>query len=702
MTNNHYQYRQSIGELYDIASRSVGSQQDETPAVPSPAAKFHHAGAGGGGGTAIASGEHFPPSPTAVQGSGSHTISSRRPRGYSSASFYTTDTGAEQRPLSHVRKSPSGSFVAYSDHFMLARPEPPRESNLTEPAMHAGAVEPTGAPPAAPYSYGHRTGSSTSTSGTARTSTSSISTTYSASGTLNSTNPQFPAAATHTYNTYSNPAGVHHQRRSTASSDSSVNIVPGRIPHHLHYKDRSSFVLHHSVSSPSLSALIQPEHYRPLQPLVEDIQDTPPPEEEEEAQYCHHSKKPSAKGTSTMYSTQGQYAQEDRMFFHENTSNASTVSTASANSGTVGPLDQLSRHQSVVSQANSVISSNTTASSQGGGNNSASTTPTPTSATASAKPTANPGRQIWKTFSTFSINSKPADSLMYSQTRQEAWMQYNKANTPGKSMDVIELWTIMACRFMLQTSLVFSPVGRDLHKAGPHGEPKRVLDVHGIMKAPWAWQLALDNPHAIVYGYQYDHGVGKLPMAIKDGPQNFVPLSGSSLTSLPFEDNMFDVVTCKSLWYFLQNHMWEDVLREMYRVLKPGGAIELIVCDYDVVNRSPGDEYWWSRIAEGVTKRNIDIYPSARIPRRLKAAGFTGIKRCMLAIPRGWSGQLGHLCDFLSSYYADAMFSMFGDLNAEEMKAYRAFASSDEPGNARSTQPMTMCYAIKPDPKNTH
>lgn len=270
-------------------------------------------------------------------------------------------------------------------------------------------------------------------------------------------------------------------------------------------------------------------------------------------------------------------------------------------------------------------------------------------------------------------------------------MQYNKANIPGKNMDIIELWTIMSLRFVLKNKLLFSPQSKNLNQGN-----KKVLDIHGIFKAPWGWQVAMDFPNATVYGYQFDHGTGKGQYAPRDGPSNYTTVIGDSLMVLPFEDNFFDVVTCKSLWYFLQVPQWQDVLKEIFRVLKPGGAIELVVCDYDVINRGSDDEYWWNRLMEGVLRRNIDPYPSSTTPTRLNAAGFIDINRALISLPRGWPGQVGHLTDFMSMYYSDSMFSYFADLTQDEMELFRAYMGKSSSNDTMSASSTTLCYATKP------
>ena len=86
----------------------------------------------------------------------------------------------------------------------------------------------------------------------------------------------------------------------------------------------------------------------------------------------------------------------------------------------------------------------------------------------------------------------------------------------------------------------------------------------------------------------------------------------ASITELHFKDNSFDLVTSFDVIY----HLWveEDrrALREMWRVLKPGGRLLLRVSAYQFLT-GPHDQAVYTR----------ERYTSKKVATRLRDAGFT-------------------------------------------------------------------------------
>jgi ubiquinone/menaquinone biosynthesis C-methylase UbiE len=61
-------------------------------------------------------------------------------------------------------------------------------------------------------------------------------------------------------------------------------------------------------------------------------------------------------------------------------------------------------------------------------------------------------------------------------------------------------------------------------------------------------------------------------------PPNVSFQVGNALERLPFADNTFDFVNIRLFIIALMKHEWSIVVQEVYRILKPGGFIQMVEC----------------------------------------------------------------------------------------------------------------------------
>jgi ubiquinone/menaquinone biosynthesis C-methylase UbiE len=90
--------------------------------------------------------------------------------------------------------------------------------------------------------------------------------------------------------------------------------------------------------------------------------------------------------------------------------------------------------------------------------------------------------------------------------------------------------------------------------------------------------------------YQHAHFTGVdvaqlYPLEIK--PQNVSFVQSNVLTGLPFEDNTFDYVHMRFMIFAFTLKNWELAIRELVRVCKPGGYIEIVEKDILWFNEGP-------------------------------------------------------------------------------------------------------------------
>jgi SAM-dependent methyltransferase len=90
------------------------------------------------------------------------------------------------------------------------------------------------------------------------------------------------------------------------------------------------------------------------------------------------------------------------------------------------------------------------------------------------------------------------------------------------------------------------------------------------------------------------------------------PLVCGTVTRLPFADASLDVVTSFDVLYCLDDHDEQQAIREMWRVLRPGGIL--------LVNAAALDVLHGSHSALTMERRR---YTPARLTARLTSAGFS-------------------------------------------------------------------------------
>ena len=96
-----------------------------------------------------------------------------------------------------------------------------------------------------------------------------------------------------------------------------------------------------------------------------------------------------------------------------------------------------------------------------------------------------------------------------------------------------------------------------------------------------------------------------------------VKLQKATVAALPFDSEKFDLVTAVETYYF-----WPDKLndlREIWRVLKPGGRIMLV---FEML-KDKNDPEKWSKVEE---RLNIEAVSREDIDAMLERAGFLSIR----------------------------------------------------------------------------
>lgn len=215
-------------------------------------------------------------------------------------------------------------------------------------------------------------------------------------------------------------------------------------------------------------------------------------------------------------------------------------------------------------------------------------------------------------------------------------------------------WHIAATKMLNGGRLVCAPVHKRLARLslapGAVVGPKRlrILDLGGQSTCDWAWHAALQYPNAKVYTVT-TKAIRQLSNSNIRGPPNHRQVAVTSLGRLPFADAQFDLVSARELHGILKSStpvaaagddqhaedQWDACLREIMRVLKPGGYVDFNVMDSEVVNAGPLGLAKSVEFGFALQTLGYDPNPTKAFLPRLGRAGFESVRRAWVVLPLG-------------------------------------------------------------------
>ncbi|KAI8578484.1 hypothetical protein K450DRAFT_247068 [Umbelopsis ramanniana AG] len=175
----------------------------------------------------------------------------------------------------------------------------------------------------------------------------------------------------------------------------------------------------------------------------------------------------------------------------------------------------------------------------------------------------------------------------------------------------------------------------------------KVLDA-GCGGGTWVLEMANEYPNSDFTGI--DVSVG-WPTEIRPRNSDFVV--GNIVSELPFEDNTFDFVYMRLVGMGVSNDEYPTVLYHIYRVLKPGGWVELVEVDGAQVYRGRRSSQFWNAVLQYLKMRGFKTGIVKDLYQKVEDAGFVNIDGMRVRIPLGtWGGKLGEVFeeDVLGAY----------------------------------------------------
>lgn len=188
--------------------------------------------------------------------------------------------------------------------------------------------------------------------------------------------------------------------------------------------------------------------------------------------------------------------------------------------------------------------------------------------------------------------------------------------------------------------VLFSPARDELVPgAGPPLKSHSVLVIDGLGNDDWSYYASGTYPAATFFNLS-----SRAPpvrhrrsiAAMLPSPTNHHQVRyGSHLNKLPHGPESFTTVVYRFPVAAPEAH-YHNVVAEARRVLRPGGFVELVVLDVDLVNMGPRCRRAVRCLKERIRTAEPDTCPGAAsdtVARLLGRTGFTDIKTCRVGVP---------------------------------------------------------------------
>lgn len=181
--------------------------------------------------------------------------------------------------------------------------------------------------------------------------------------------------------------------------------------------------------------------------------------------------------------------------------------------------------------------------------------------------------------------------------------------------------------------------------AAPITNPASILDV-GSGTGRWAYEMASLFPGANVVGSDINAPAEETqPQGPNARPDNYAFVPGNILEGLPFADGSFDFVHMRLLLFAIPEARWPDVTRELLRVTRPGGWVELVETGPQQ-NGGPAMDQIVAWITQASQGRGINPLLGPRIGGFLRGAGAMDVAQRDIALPVGaYGGRVGRLAE---------------------------------------------------------
>ncbi|KAI8059939.1 S-adenosyl-L-methionine-dependent methyltransferase [Gilbertella persicaria] len=163
----------------------------------------------------------------------------------------------------------------------------------------------------------------------------------------------------------------------------------------------------------------------------------------------------------------------------------------------------------------------------------------------------------------------------------------------------------------------------------PIQSPKVIVE-SGTQNGIWALEMATQYTDSQVLGLDLK------PPALQPGSPSNLRYNQTNITeSWPMNDNSIDFIFQRNMYLSVQKDQWPSLLEEMFRVLKPGGYIELLEAEIWYHNPGPVQQAFQTFFRDQCKELELDLDFAESLSTLLEEKGFESIEKRVLDIPVG-------------------------------------------------------------------
>jgi len=177
-----------------------------------------------------------------------------------------------------------------------------------------------------------------------------------------------------------------------------------------------------------------------------------------------------------------------------------------------------------------------------------------------------------------------------------------------------------------------SPIDEQLEKG------IKVIDA-GCGGGTWVLEMANTYPNSRFTGIDVS---AAWPTEIRPPNSDFIV--SNIIHELPLEENSIDFAYMRFLGLGIPNSQFPVVLANIFKVLKPGGWIELVDFNGEETYKGEGEVglTYWNALLAYLATRGFDDGVVKKLDLKLQDVGFVNIDGMTIRIPVGsWGGKIG-------------------------------------------------------------